>query len=184
MGTSFQYVNQDRKSPYVHQWSIDVQRELPGNMAVSATYLGSKGVDLNYGGSNDSLVPINTIPIEVVQQTINAGQSLDDAVPNPFFGTEAAQGALSGPTVARSQLLRPFPGFGNVLERQTTGARSNYYAMILKLDRRLNNGWGGRFSYVYSQLEGQPVRREQPVLDEPPERELRFASAEPVQPRW
>jgi hypothetical protein len=152
VGGGFDYINQNRQSPYVHQWSIDVQRELPGNMAVSGTYLGSKGVDLNYGGSNDSLVPINTIPIEVVQQTVNAGLGLDDPVPNPFFGTEAAQGLLAGPTVPRSQLLRPFPAFGNVRERQTTGARSNYYAFILKLDRRLNNGWGGRFSYVYSQL--------------------------------
>ena len=149
VGSSFEYINQSRKSPYVQQYSFDMQRELPGNMAVSVGYMGSIGRDLNYGGTNDSRVPINTIPIAVVQA--NAAH-LGDQVPNPFFGTDAAHGVLSGPTISLAQSLRPFPGFNNVLERQTTGARANYNALVLKLDRRLNNGWGGRFSYVYSQL--------------------------------
>jgi hypothetical protein len=83
---------------------------------------------------------------------IASGQSLTDPVPNPYFGTEIATGILSGPTISRAQSLRPFPQFGNIRARQTTGARARYNAMIFKLDRRVNNGWGGRFSYTYSSL--------------------------------
>jgi hypothetical protein len=87
-----------------------------------------------------------------VQQVIAAGQSLSDPVPNPYFGTNIATGILSGPTISRGQSLRPFPQFGNIRARQTTGARARYNAIIFKLDRRVNNGWGGRFSYTFSKL--------------------------------
>ena len=39
--------------------AYNVQRELRGGMAVSASYIGSHGSDLNYGGSNDGFVNIN-----------------------------------------------------------------------------------------------------------------------------
>src|SRR5258708_677621 len=41
------------------------------------------------------------------------GNSLRDLVPNPFAG-QVGPGILSNPTVARAQLLRPFPQFDNV----------------------------------------------------------------------
>lgn len=149
VGQQIDFVNQDRKSPKVHQWSLDVQRELRGGMAASVSYIGSHGSDLNYGGSNEGFVNINQIPISSVQA--NAA-NLFTNVPNPYFGTEAGVGVLANPTVALQQLLRPFPQFRDIRARQTSGARANYNAMIFKLDRRLSNGWGGRFSYVYSKL--------------------------------
>lgn len=150
VGQSIEFVNQDRQSPHVQQYSVDVQRELPGNMAVSISYIGARGDDLNYGGSNDAQININQLPISVVQQY---GASLNDQVPNPYFGTEIATGILSGRTISRAQSLRPFPQFDNVNARQTTGARSRYHAVITKLDKRLSNGWGGRLSYTWSRLD-------------------------------
>ena len=47
--------------------------------------------------------------------------------------------------------------------RSTDGWKRQYHAVSIKLDKRTaaQNWWGGRFSYTWSQHEGQPVRREQ-----------------------
>jgi hypothetical protein len=59
---------------------------------------------------------------------------------------------LNGATISRAQSLRPFPQFGNILMRQNTGGKNQYHAAILKLEKRMSHGWGGRINYTYSTL--------------------------------
>jgi hypothetical protein len=89
------------------------------------------------------------------------GAALQQQVPNPFFGIPEAGAFSTSPTIARGQLLRPFPQFGNIRDRQTTGARSRYHAVVSKLEKRLSHGWGGRFHYTWSRLDDD-------VFGEPP----------------
>jgi hypothetical protein len=49
-------------------------------------------------------------------------------------------------------LLRPFPQFGDILMRQSTQGKNQYHAAIVKFEKRLSNGWGGRINYTYSRL--------------------------------
>jgi hypothetical protein len=72
-------------------------------------------------------------------------------VPNPFAGLLPGTN-LNGTTFSRAQSLRPFPQFGNILMRQNTGGKNQYHAAILKLEKRMSRGWGGRINYTYSQL--------------------------------
>jgi hypothetical protein len=53
----------------------------------------------------------------------------------------SADSILPVPTIARGQLLRPYPQFGNVRNRQASGARSRYHALIAQLEKRLSHGW-------------------------------------------
>jgi hypothetical protein len=79
--------------------------------------------------------------------------SLAQTVANPFFGLPAGQGFnVTSATISRAQLLRPFPQFGNIYMRQMTGASNQYHAAILKFEKRVSNGWGGRINYTYSRL--------------------------------
>ena len=80
------------------------------------------------------------------------GSKLNDQLPNPFFGVASAGPFATSATLSRAQLLRPFPEFRNVLARQVTGARNDYNAGVVELQRRVSHGWGGRFSYTYSRL--------------------------------
>jgi hypothetical protein len=74
-------------------------------------------------------------------------------VPNPFFGLPAGQGFnVTSPTVQRRQLLRPFPQFGDILMRQSTLGKNQYHAAIVKFEKRLSDGWGGRVNYTWSRL--------------------------------
>jgi hypothetical protein len=86
-------------------------------------------------------------------QYLALGPALLEPVPNPFFGLPAGQGfAVTSATVQRRQLLRPFPQFGDILMRQSTQGRSQYHAVVLKAEKRMTGGWGGRVSYTFSRL--------------------------------
>jgi hypothetical protein len=150
VGGSIDFIDQNKKAPYVHQYSVDINRELPGNMAIGFEYTGATGRDLGLGGSNDGIININ----QVDPQYLSLGTALTENVANPFFGLPAGQGFnVTSPTIQRRQLLRPFPQFGDILMRQSTLGRNQYHAGIIKFEKRLSNGWGGRVNYTYSRLE-------------------------------
>ncbi|MGE0812089.1 MAG: TonB-dependent receptor [Vicinamibacterales bacterium] len=144
-----EFIDQDKRSPYVQQYSFDINRELPGNVAIGFEYSGATGRDLGLGGSNDGTLNINQLPVSALA----LGTALNDQVPNPFFGLPAGQGfAVTSPTISRAQSLRPFPQFGDIIMRQNTGGRNQYHAAIFKFEKRVSNGWGGRINYTYSRL--------------------------------
>ena len=117
VGGTINFIDQDKKAPYVHMYSVDLTRELPGNIAVGFEYAGATGVDLGLGGSNDGIININQVPYS----NLSLGAALNDSVPNPFFGLPAGQGFnVTSATIPRRQLLRPFPQFGDILMRQST----------------------------------------------------------------
>ena len=124
----------------------DWQRELPGNIAISAGYIGSRSNNLTWSGTANAALNINQLPAE----HLALGAALNQAVPNPFLGTPLARGALAGATVTRGQLLRPFPQFTDVNLRRGAGARSTYNSAVFKFERRISGGWGTRVNYTFS----------------------------------
>ena len=149
VGQQIEFIDQDKKAPYVMQYSVDVSRELRGNMAIGFEYSGATGRDLGLGGSNDGTININQLPTSALA----LGPALLENVPNPFFGLPAGQGKnVTSSTIQRRELLRPYPQFNNIIMRQATLGKNQYHAAIFKLDKRMSNGWGGRINYTYSQL--------------------------------
>jgi trimeric autotransporter adhesin len=154
VGGQIEFIDQDKKAPQIHQYSVDVAREMPGNIAIGVEYVGATGRDLGLGGSNDGIININQVP----SQYLALGNALNEQVANPFFGLPAATFSSTSSvnpnsaTIARRQLLRPFPQFGDILMRQTTLGRSQYHAGVFKFEKRMSNGWGGRINYTYSRL--------------------------------
>jgi trimeric autotransporter adhesin len=159
VGSQVDFIDQAKGSPQVHQYSVDVQRELPGHMAVTIGYIGATGRDIGYGGIGDAAININQIDPAVARQLFPAANGgwdaakLRELVPNPFFGIAAAGELASASQIARGQLLRPFPEFGDVFAHQTTaGSKRQYNAVSFELDKRTGQGWwGGRLSYTFSQ---------------------------------
>jgi hypothetical protein len=142
------FVDQERGAPHVQQFSFDVQRELPGNMAVTVGYMGARGDDLGLGASDAGDLNIN----ELDPAYLSLGSRLREQVSNPFFGNANAGALSTQRTVERRQLLRPFPQFGNVYMMGATLGKSRYHAGVIKLTRRISQGWGGSFNYTYSRL--------------------------------
>jgi hypothetical protein len=139
----------DRRSinnTYNQQWNFNIQRQFGNNLLLEAGYAGNKGTHLPVGLNFDQLNPI--------YQSLGAG--LTRSVANPFFGL-VTNGSLSLPTVAISQLLRPYPQYTAVTTAtspataQNTGD-STYHALQLKVQRRLSHGISLLASYTTSKL--------------------------------
>ena len=150
VGTSISFVDQNRTQPRVQQFSADLQRELPGGMAVTISYIGLRGDHLSLGGSSDTAININQLDPKYV---VLGSTLLNQQVPNPFFGDPAfARTPLSAPTTTRAQLLRPYPQFLNMSDRQVSEGLSRYNAFVVEWTKRSVHGLSGRVSYTYSVL--------------------------------
>jgi trimeric autotransporter adhesin len=146
VGGDIDFVDQSGGSAYVHQYSVDVKRELPGRMAASVGYLGSRSEGLTVGGTVDGTVNIN----QVDSQYLTLGGALQDQVPNPFFGIPDFGSLATTRTIERRQVLRPFPQFRNVLAHRVSTARAQYDALAVSLERRQHEGWGAYVNYTFS----------------------------------
>jgi trimeric autotransporter adhesin len=147
------FIDPDRTAPKVHQYSVDVQRQMPGDMSIGFTYMGATGRDLTWGGTATGAVNINQVDPRFLPLN-NAGGTnrLTELVPNPFFGVSGAGAFATRATIQRNQLLRPFPQFGDINMIYSTLARSQYHAGVVQLTKRATGWWGGRISYTYSRL--------------------------------
>src|SRR5262249_41119156 len=143
------------RQPYIGQWNLNLQRELPGGITVEAAYAGSAGVGL-FGGATD----INQLSPEAlaIGSKVVTGAPLGNlTVPNPFLTLPADQrppatSILGRATVTVAQLLRPFPQFGNVVSYSENEAHSSYHSFQLTVSRRVNNGLTFSAAYSFSKL--------------------------------
>jgi hypothetical protein len=140
-------------SPYIQQWSLDIQRELGPAFAFKVAYLGSKGTDLWLGGTADSRVNINQLD----PSFLSLGPALNEPVPNPFFGNSAFGSLGETATVARGQLLRPYPQFRDVWQHHNGEGRSRYDALRFEFEKRFRGNWGARVNYTYSRFHSNVI---------------------------
>ena len=145
-GGSVNFVDQFRKSPYVHQYSLDLQRELPGKVVAGIAYIGARTERLGVGGTISATVNINQLDPRF--QAL--GAALLEQVPNPFFEDPRFGAFGAAPTIARGQLLRPYPQFDDLLAHQVSAGKTRYHSVVLRLERRIAHGWGGRLNYTWS----------------------------------
>ena len=127
---------------YAQQWNFDVQRELPSGIAVDVAYAGSKGSHLP--GPNQQ---IDQLPDEFLK----LGAALQQQVPNPFFGLVQV-GTLSNPTVARGQLLRPFPQYNGQSIASPMNRSSIYHSGQVKVEKRFKSGSSVLGAYTWAKL--------------------------------
>jgi len=127
---------------YMQNYSMDLQFEVTRSTIVEVGYSGNGGRKLNYGATPNA----NQLP----SQYLSLGSSLNDQVQNPFFGIFPT-GVLSGATVPRHRLLRPYPQFGTVeMSGDTPGASSTFNALYLKFNKRFAYGISTMTSYQFS----------------------------------
>jgi hypothetical protein len=146
-GQNISFVDQNREAAYLQQYSLDIQRELPANIALTIGYVGSRGTSLQLGGINNGGVNLNQLAPQFMSRA-----DLQTRVKNPFFGTPAGVGILSSEMVAQGQLLRPFPQFGDVIMLGASGGNSFYNALTVKAQKRLSKGFSLLAAYTFSKL--------------------------------
>jgi Carboxypeptidase regulatory-like domain/TonB-dependent Receptor Plug Domain len=135
IGTAFR----DWVTPYNHQWNLNFQRSLTRDMLVEVAYIGSRG----------QRIWVNRARNAVSTQYLSMGSALDDRVPNPYFGI-IPTGPLSTPTVARSQLLKPYPHYTDVGRFRDAVGDSVYHGLTVRVDKRLGQGLIFQAAYTVS----------------------------------
>ena len=150
LGTSISVFNPNLKTPYMERYQAALQRSLPGQSVLEVSYVGNHAVRQLLTHNFDALPDqyLSTSPMRD-QTTINL---LTAAVTNPFYGLLPGTG-LAGQTVARSQLLIPYPEFTGV-SMPTNQGYSFYNALQVRYEKRLKGGLTGNVSYSWSKLIG------------------------------
>jgi hypothetical protein len=118
---------------------LRVQRSLSSSTVLTAAYAGSRGEHIWYN------LDQNSAPIA----DLGLGSQLTQQVSNPFAGK--LQGSLGAPTVAYSQLLRPFPQYTGVSWYHDPVGDSYYDAFTMQLQHRDEaHGLFFQASYTFS----------------------------------
>lgn len=136
-------VQRDNGSGYAQQWNFTLQKTFASNWSLEAGYLGSKLTRLGVPDVN-----LNQLTV----QQLALGSQLTQQVANPYFGQIPANTSLGTQTIARGQLLRPYPRFTTVtLYRNNTG-HSTYHSFQARLEKRFSRGLTFTAAYTFSRL--------------------------------
>ena len=135
----------------VYQWSIGVQRLLPGQLVVSADYSANRSTHLPWGGSGGlsgvTTRDRNFIPSSVRRQynTQDLYNQLHDTVNNPFQPLfvgpnaifDAPDSEYVNDQIPLINLLRPYPQFDGAFEGlPLLEAESFYNALQIRFQKR------------------------------------------------
>jgi hypothetical protein len=150
VGSSVTTWSQNSKSPIVHQYSFDIQRELPAQIGLQIGYVGSRSRHLMPGNGMNT-ANINQLPDQYLALGLGATDQLTALVNNPYFG-RGGTGVIGGQRVAYNQLLRPFPEFASVNLNDYT-AHAKYDALIVKAQKRFSHGLTFLSTYTWSKNE-------------------------------
>jgi hypothetical protein len=158
LGQQVTFYNPDVANAYSVRWNVGVQHQLPGHMVLEVAYIGNHAVRLPVTTTQLDYIPrqyFSTSPL----RDANAINLLTATVTNPFKGLLPNTTSLNGVTVARSQLLIPFPqyptgsGSSNGVVLQNAAAGSSYYESLnVRLQKRFTNGLTLIQNFVWSNL--------------------------------
>ncbi len=132
IGQSFSLVDPHARSPYVEQFSFDVQRELPFGIAAEVGFVGSKSSHLSLGSSSLNENALNPA-------LLSLGSTLTQSVPNPFYG-HGGTGVIGTANVQESQLLLPYPTYNAISLMFNDNNKAVYDSLILKAQKRYSQG--------------------------------------------
>jgi hypothetical protein len=146
-GGSITAINTHPRGLYVQRWEVAVQRELPKHVVLSVGYDGNRGTHMDTSKNLDALPDsyLSTLPIRD-QNTINY---LTTNIANPFYGLLPGTSLGTNTTVARTQLLIPYPQFTGVT-MDTFQGYSWYHSLQVTGERRFRHGLTATGSYTWS----------------------------------
>jgi hypothetical protein len=161
--TDLDYFTKDFKTGRTVQYTLDVQRQLPWNLAVQVSYIGSKGTRLRSNFDQVNKLPLEALKLglpllskrlaDVTASDRAYATSVDFTLPaNPdavYPGFNSQFGDFAGSV---SQALRPFPQYGIITNRLESQGQSFYNAGKVDVTRRFSQGIQAGLSYTFAKL--------------------------------
>jgi len=160
LGDSVTIDQYKQRTPVSDRINISVQRQLPGRIVADITYF------INFISHDQYSQNLNLIDPRL---RYTFGAAVDQAVPNPFFnyGTiDTFPGALRRQaSIPASQLLRPYPQYGDIIQTGTDLRKALYQSLQLRLQRAFSQGYSFLLNYAYVSQKSQWFYDEQDEYD-------------------
>lgn len=152
LGSGFNYVNPDFRLPYVNQFSLGFQYELPWHTKVEVSYVGNRGNDEQTSAS------LNYYSADLRKQCnlMEGGNPLycDQRVPNPFYQLAPFAGTTnySSSTIGRTSLWNPYPEFGSLTTQMRNDGKTWYNSLQVVYETRMKGGLNLMANYTLSKM--------------------------------
>jgi hypothetical protein len=132
----------DGRSPYFQNFTVSIQRELPGRVLIEPAYVGVKGTRMG----------TNLIwPNELDPRYLSLGSAL---LASPISSPAAQAAGIATPypgfTGSVAQALRPYPQFLNISNRSNPSGSSTYHALQVKGEKRFSYGLTFLTAYTWA----------------------------------
>jgi hypothetical protein len=143
----------DGLAPYDVVWNIGIQRELPGQMFLSASYTGNRGNRLP-----SQLNPINQMPSQylslgsILGDQVNSPAAIAAGVKVPYSGFIAQYNANGAQGATVQQALLPYPQFASIFNNFDDNGSALYNAMQIQVEKRYSSGLSFLVSYNLSRM--------------------------------
>jgi hypothetical protein len=150
-GGSLSFVDPNRRSPFVYQYSSDLQQELPYGFALKIGYVGAHARNLaNSFNLNQLQDRVRSTLGYPAGGTCTTGVNcLNDSVTNPVYVSSTANGVLKSTSVSRAQSLLPYPQFTSITYASSLGG-SSYNSLAVKLQKRVSQGLTMMATYTWA----------------------------------
>jgi len=129
--------------PYVQNWSLGFQYQLPKATVLDVNYIGNKGTRLIAKGFSNP----NALPFSVVEQ-------YGDLLPRPWNASSPIPAPFPGFVGTNLQALRPFPQFTGINDQVPNLGHSNYNSLQVQLTRHFRDGFSILGAYTWSKAIG------------------------------
>ncbi len=129
--------------PYVQQWNLNIQKELPSHIVLSAAYVGSKGTHLTLLNNANQIAPFSGSNPFAQGQPITAADCTSFAANGQLAnGTPVPAGAALNLNVACGASADPlrtaFPGYSNISTLRDA-ADSIYHSLQVSANRTVGD---------------------------------------------
>jgi hypothetical protein len=145
--TSF-FIPEQATNGQTRRWTFGAQRELPGQWLVDVNYVGTRSRDLPVARN------LNAVPRQYLSTAAARDNDkiafLTSTVANPFAGLIPGTN-FNNATIAREQLLKPYPQFGDIWYLFPEG-RSWHDAATVRVERRFAKGYTFQAAYTWAKF--------------------------------
>ena len=143
-------VNTGFKIPYVNQFSLGFEYQLPSQAKLEISYVGSR---IRHLEDSRTFNEINLAMRQKCNPLEGGSPSFCQfRLPNPFQNVPGFQGTsfFDSSTLSREQLSRPLPEFGGMTERTRNGGASWYNSLQIVFEKRAKGGLTLTSTYTLS----------------------------------
>ncbi len=150
LGDSATWYQQDFSPGVNDRINVSVQRQLPGKILADITFFTNIGRSAPYNYDLNQVDPRIGFAV---------GNAINQGVPNPFFNV-LPQAQMPGQlrtqrNVAVSQLLRPYPQYGPLVETLRGAFGNRYRSLQMQFQRPFANGFNFTIGYNYNRERNQ-----------------------------